>query len=126
MHEKFAKTPEPPYYAVLFTAQRSDDDRGYGAMAEKIHAMALASPGCLGAESAYDGDGFGFTLSYWKDEVSISSWKQNADHLGRAAAWARNAGMPTTRSGWRRSSAPIPDPKDGSSEFRLAPALQNM
>lgn len=82
MYEKFAKTPEPPYYAVLFTAQRSDDDRGYGAMAEKIHAMALASPGCLGAESAYDGDGFGFTLSYWKDEESISNWKQNADHLG--------------------------------------------
>lgn len=82
MNEKFAVTPEPPYYAVLFTAQRSEDHRGYDAMAEKIHAMALASPGCLGAESARDADGFGFTLSYWKDEASILNWKQNADHLG--------------------------------------------
>ena len=81
MHAKFAKTPEPPYYAVLFTSQRSEDDRGYAAMAERIHEMALASPGCLGAESAYDEEGFGFTLSYWTDEDSILAWKQNSDHL---------------------------------------------
>ncbi len=82
MSKKFAKTPEPPYYAVLFTAQRSEGDHGYGAMAEKMHQMALAAPGCLGAESAYDAGGFGFTLSYWKDEDAIQTWKADADHLG--------------------------------------------
>ena len=81
MPAKFADTPEPPYYTVLFTAQRAKDDRGYGAMAEKIHKLALASPGCLGAESAYDPEGFGFTLSYWQDEESIRAWKSQADHM---------------------------------------------
>lgn len=81
MPEKFASTPEPPYYAVLFTAQRTEGDHGYGAMAARIHEMALVQPGCLGAESAYDADGFGFTLSYWKDEESILAWKRNADHM---------------------------------------------
>lgn len=81
MSEKFASTPEPPYYAVLFTAQRAQGDHGYGRMAERIHALALAQPGCLGAESARDEEGFGFTLSYWKDEESILVWKQNAEHL---------------------------------------------
>ena len=81
MSKKFAATPKPPYYAVLFTAQRTEGDHGYTAMAQRIHEMALASPGCLGAESAYDAGGFGFTLSYWRDEESILNWKQNADHL---------------------------------------------
>lgn len=32
----FAKTPTPPYYAVIFSSQRSDGDLGYAAMAELI------------------------------------------------------------------------------------------
>jgi hypothetical protein len=42
MPEGFAKTPEPPYYAVIFTSQRRPEDEGYAAMAEKMHALALA------------------------------------------------------------------------------------
>ncbi|MCD6052037.1 MAG: hypothetical protein K0Q55_3455, partial [Verrucomicrobia bacterium] len=26
---RFAKTPEPPYYAVIFTSLRSEGERGY-------------------------------------------------------------------------------------------------
>ena len=33
---RFAPLPEPPYYAVIFTAQRTDVDAGYGAMADKM------------------------------------------------------------------------------------------
>ena len=33
MTHRFAPRPEPPYYAVIFTSQRTDVDGGYGAMA---------------------------------------------------------------------------------------------
>ena len=78
----FANTPEPPYYAVIFTSKRTDGDHGYGAMADKMVEMALARPGCLGAESARnDRDGLGITVSYWRDEAAIIAWKAEAQHL---------------------------------------------
>jgi heme-degrading monooxygenase HmoA len=79
--EGFAKTPEPPYFAVIFTSQRTPGDRGYEAMADKIFALALAQPGCLGAESARGENGLGITVSYFTDEAAIHAWKQNAQHL---------------------------------------------
>jgi len=48
---RFAATPDPPYYAVIFSAQRTEGDHGYGAMAAQTVELALAQPGCLGAES---------------------------------------------------------------------------
>ena len=76
-----AHTPQPPYYAVIFTSQRTEGERGYGAMADRMEELASQQPGFLGVESARGSDGFGITVSYWKDETSISAWKQNAEHL---------------------------------------------
>ncbi len=75
-----AATPEPPYLAVIFTSQRTESDQGYGAMAERMVELAQVQPGFLGVESARDGEGFGLTGSYWRDEASISAWKANAEH----------------------------------------------
>jgi len=77
----FATTPEPPYVAVVFTSLRTEGDNGYGAMADRMTDLALQQPGCLGAESARDADGFGITNSYWADEESLKAWKQVANHL---------------------------------------------
>jgi heme-degrading monooxygenase HmoA len=77
----FATTPEPPYYAVIFTSQRTEGDQGYAVMAQAMHELALQQPGCLGAESARGPDGFGITVAYFTDEDSIRAWKQNAQHL---------------------------------------------
>ena len=77
----FAKTPAPPYFSVIFTSQRRSGDNGYEAMAEKMFILALASPGCLGAESARGDTGLGITVAYFTDEASIHAWKQNVDHL---------------------------------------------
>ena len=60
MSDRFAKTPEPPYYAVIFTSQRTEADDGYGAMASAMHALALAQPGCLGAHHVVGRAGPGF------------------------------------------------------------------
>ena len=81
MHTAFAKTPEPPYYAVIFTSKRSEGDNGYAAMAESMFELALQQPGCIGAESARGADGLGITVAYFNSETAIAAWKQNTRHL---------------------------------------------
>lgn len=76
----FAKTPEPPYYAVIFTSQRTHGDDGYGAMAEAMASLVAEQPGYLGHESARGADGLGITVAYFRDEASILAWKSNARH----------------------------------------------
>ena len=77
---KPAQTPEPPYYAVIFTSTRTEVDEGYGAMADKMVEMAAQQPGFLGVESARDADGLGITVSYWESEEAIANWRRNAEH----------------------------------------------
>ena len=77
---EFARTPEPPYYAVIFTSRRSAIDDGYGAMAEQMVELASRQPGFLGVESVRDAQGFGITVSYWTSEEAIAAWKANAQH----------------------------------------------
>lgn len=75
-----ARTPEPPYYAVIFTSTRTRDERGYGTMAERMVEMASKQPGFLGVESVRDADGFGITVSYWQSEEAIRAWKAVTEH----------------------------------------------
>jgi heme-degrading monooxygenase HmoA len=75
-----ASTPEPPYYAAIFTSQRTDGDRGYEHTAQKMFALAASQPGFLGAESVRSLDGLGITVSYWESEQAIANWKANAEH----------------------------------------------
>jgi heme-degrading monooxygenase HmoA len=77
----FAQTPAPPYYAVIFSSQRTEGDGGYGKMAERMVDLAAQQPGFLGAESVRGADGFGVTVSYWSSAEAISAWKANVDHL---------------------------------------------
>jgi len=53
-----AKTPSPPYYAVIFTSRRTEGDRGYGHMADRMVELASKQPGFLGVESVRGTDGF--------------------------------------------------------------------
>ena len=75
-----AHTPEPPYYAVIFTSKRTDGDRGYGAMAQRMADLSARYPGFLGIESVRDATGLGITVSYWRDEASIMAWKRDTEH----------------------------------------------
>ncbi|TDR14006.1 antibiotic biosynthesis monooxygenase family protein [Marinomonas communis] len=75
-----AKTPSPPYYAVIFTSVRTAGDNGYGEVADKMVTLAEQQPGFLGMESARED--VGVTVSYWQDLDSIKQWKQNVEHLG--------------------------------------------
>ena len=75
---KIATTPKPPYYAVIFTSQRTAGDAGYGAMAQRMEELAATMPGFLGRESARDG--LGITVSYWENPEAIQHWHQQTEH----------------------------------------------
>ena len=74
-----ASTPEPPYYAVIFTSIRTDDLAGYGEAAERMMELAAGMPGFLGVEAARER--VGITVSYWRDLESIAAWKRHAEHV---------------------------------------------
>lgn len=73
-----ADTPEPPYYAVIFSSMQSDDLQGYEQTANHMLALARLQDGYLGVESAREA--IGITVSYWRDLESIKHWKQQAEH----------------------------------------------
>ena len=56
---QLARTPAPPYYAVIFTSRRTAGDAGYGAMSEKMVDLGSRYDGFLGIESARGADGVG-------------------------------------------------------------------
>lgn len=77
-----ATTPEPPYYAVIFTTLQPEMDdaeaAAYAETAARMEDLARAEPGYLGMESARSG--LGITVSYWSDTDSIQRWRANTDH----------------------------------------------
>ena len=74
-----ANTPNPPYYAVIFTSLKTDANEGYDAMSDRMVELAIQQPGYLGHESVRDG--IGITVSYWQSLDSIKQWKQNTEHF---------------------------------------------
>ena len=81
MHAGFARTPRPPYYAVIFTSLRTPgDEAGYGATADRMVELAAQQPGYLGVESVRGADGVGITVSYWETEAHIAAWRAHAEH----------------------------------------------
>lgn len=74
-----AQTPPAPYYAVIFTSVRTENNEGYSAMADRMLEFAKTQAGYLGFETARTE--IGISVSYWKDVESISLWKKNSEHL---------------------------------------------
>lgn len=74
-----AKTPKPPYYAVIFTSTKTNTIEGYAEMAEKMVNLAQKQSGFLGMESA--NSDIGITISYWENLEAIKNWKANSEHL---------------------------------------------
>ena len=83
-----AVTPDPPYYAVIFTSVRTPGDHGYAAAANEMLALASQQPGFLGFETARQE--IGITVSYWRTLEAIQAWKEDAAHRAvqdRAKDW---------------------------------------
>lgn len=77
--EWIADTPEPPYYAVIFSSLRTKNEKGYAEMAVRMTELARKQDGFLGVESARNE--LGITVSYWKDTESIRKWKAHSEHI---------------------------------------------
>ncbi len=76
-----AQTPNPPYYAVVFSSQRTAADaEGYAEMSDRMFALAAQQPGYLGVEAVTGEDGFGMTVSYWESLEAIRNWREQAEH----------------------------------------------
>ena len=76
---ELANTPEPPYYAVIFTSRRAVEHEGYGEMADRMVELASELPGFLGIESVREG-AVGITVSYWDSEEAIEGWRKHIEH----------------------------------------------
>ncbi|HVK25457.1 MAG TPA: antibiotic biosynthesis monooxygenase [Actinokineospora sp.] len=73
-----ATTPEPPYYAVIFTSILGPDHDGYGEAADRMVELVRQTPGYLGHESAREQ--VGITVAYFTDEAAIRTWRENDEH----------------------------------------------
>ena len=80
MSDTLARTPEPPYLAVIFTSVLSGDADGYAEMSEMMDKLASLQDGYLGHDSARNASGLGITVSYWRDLDAISAWRDQAQH----------------------------------------------
>jgi len=109
-----ARTPEPPYYAVVFTSRRTAvDEEGYAKMSDEIEALVVRQPGYLDMESVRGAEGVGITVAYFTDPESIRAWKQQEDHriaqrLGREKwyqAYSIRVCKVERAYGWERDSA---------------------
>lgn len=78
MNPKVAQTPEPPYYAVIFTSVLSAETDGYEDMSDQLVRLLSDQEGFLGVESARSD--VGITVSYWLNEASIEKWKEQFMH----------------------------------------------
>ena len=73
-----ASTPQPPYFAVIFTSIRTGNDNGYSETAKHLLKLASEQPGFLGFESARQE--LGVSVSYWASMEAIAAWKENMAH----------------------------------------------
>jgi heme-degrading monooxygenase HmoA len=78
MINNISQTPEPPYYAVIFTSIKSADQENYTEMSAQMEKMVKDQPGYLGHESA--SSGIGITVSYWQNLDAIQAWKNQSEH----------------------------------------------
>jgi heme-degrading monooxygenase HmoA len=80
-----ASTPNPSYYAVIFTSILDHPDPEYVKLNHFLIKEAQKLDGFLGEESARNE--YGLSVSYWRDLDSIAQWRTNADHQ-----WAKEKG----------------------------------
>jgi heme-degrading monooxygenase HmoA len=76
-----SRTPNPPYYAVVFTSINAKvDHTEHVAMYGQLVKRAETYAGYLGIEPARNTDGTGVAVVYFRDLPSIDAWARDPDH----------------------------------------------
>lgn len=71
---------EPPYYAVVFTTVRTQEQGGYPETADRMEELVKDIPGYLGMDHAQTPGGLGITVGYFRDADALTEWRTNAEH----------------------------------------------
>ncbi|HXH17607.1 MAG TPA: antibiotic biosynthesis monooxygenase, partial [Chitinophagales bacterium] len=72
--------PSPPYYAVIFSSLKTDNNDGYDEWNNRLFELVKNMDGYLGHESYRREDKQGVTISYWRDLESLRKWKNETLH----------------------------------------------
>ena len=76
-----APTPQPPYYAVIFTSiNAAVDHEEHARTSRRLVEVAARYKGFLGIEAARSDDGLGVAAIYWADLQSISAFSRDPEH----------------------------------------------
>lgn len=75
-----ASTPNPPYYAVIFSSQRKDHIPEHDLMSNRMLQLAQKQKGFLGIEKVSDPNGFDLMISYWDSREAIQNWRNHVTH----------------------------------------------
>lgn len=77
----FAKTPEPPYYSVIFVFRTTGVDMDeYAETSARLMEKARKIDGFYGEDAVKTEGGNCITVSYWRDEEAIRQWRDDAEH----------------------------------------------
>ena len=76
----YADTPQPPYYAAIFSSAHTGAHENYAEDTETVLELAKNHPGFLGVEATGDDD-LSIAVSYWESDETIRAFKQLAEHL---------------------------------------------
>ncbi|WP_037682056.1 antibiotic biosynthesis monooxygenase [Streptomyces griseus] len=83
-HSEAPVTPveayEPPYYAVVFTSVRTQEQSGYSETAARMEDLVKDVPGFLGMDQAHTPGGLSITVGYFRDADALTEWRSNAEH----------------------------------------------
>ncbi|WP_330277297.1 antibiotic biosynthesis monooxygenase [Lentzea sp. NBC_00516] len=71
---------EPPYYAVVFTTVRTQEQSGYRDTNARMEELVKDVPGYLGMDHAQNPGGLGITVAYFRDGDALTQWRTNAEH----------------------------------------------
>ena len=75
-----ARTPEVPYWSVIFTSRLTEGHAGYVDAASRMLDLARQQAGFLGVDSARGEDGIGITVSYWRDLEAVRAFGRIHEH----------------------------------------------
>ncbi|MBT2404162.1 MULTISPECIES: antibiotic biosynthesis monooxygenase [unclassified Streptomyces] len=76
---------EPPYLMAVFTSVRTPDDSGYPETLSRMKEIVGEIPGFLGYESARNPGGLGITVAYFRDQESLTAWREDLEHQAAMA-----------------------------------------
>lgn len=85
---------EPPYLMAVFSNVRTPDETGYPETSLRMNEIVRENPGFLGYEFARTPGGLGITVAYFRDQESLTAWREDLEH---------QAAMEQGRENWYQS-----------------------